>query len=161
MVLGLRDSIEWLLQEYPDRHDGLSRLERELLREIQGLGVAKASRAVGWVLARDWVGDVLLFDMLRNFVNVNHPLLEIVQPFSGRIESWKFNGATLALTELGRRILTGKADAIALNGIDRWIGGVHLRGHKIRRRWDRQKRTLVSLLPSDLKSKSRQLLADA
>jgi mono/diheme cytochrome c family protein len=38
----------------------------------------------------------------------------------------------------GRRwpkILKGEADAIAFNGIDRWIGGVHLEQHRCPWRW--------------------------
>jgi hypothetical protein len=30
------------------------------------------------------------------------------------------------LTGSGERVLAGQADQITLNGIDRWIGGVHL-----------------------------------
>jgi hypothetical protein len=32
------------------------------------------------------------------------------------------------LTADGARVLAGEADAIALRGVDRWIGGVHLTG---------------------------------
>ena len=38
----------------------------------------------------------------------------------------------VALTEAGRRVLDGAADHVALNGIDRWIGGVHLVGRDAR-----------------------------
>jgi hypothetical protein len=34
------------------------------------------------------------------------------------------------------RVLAGKADHLALNGVDRWIGGGHLHGHGVRWRWD-------------------------
>ena len=34
------------------------------------------------------------------------------------------------------RVLAGDADHVRLNGIDRWIGGVHLRGRYPRWRWD-------------------------
>jgi len=142
-ISGLRDAVGWLLQEYPSRRNGLSRLQNELLREIRRLGSAKAARAVGWVIARDWVGDSLLFDMLRSFVTAKYPLLKFAEPYAGRLESWKFNGATLALTDIGRRVLANKEDVIALNGIDRWIGGVHLLGHQVRWRWDDKARTLV------------------
>ena len=30
---------------------------------------------------------------------------------------------------------TEKKDQVALNGIDRWIGGVHLSGREVRWRW--------------------------
>jgi len=33
-------------------------------------------------------------------------------------------------------VLVGHADQIALNGIDRWIGGVHLQGHYVPWHWD-------------------------
>jgi hypothetical protein len=44
--------------------------------------------------------------------------------------------ATVALTDAGRRVLDGAADHVALNGIDRWIGGVHLVGRDVAWRWD-------------------------
>lgn len=142
-VPGLREAVAWLLREYPSRRNGLSRLEDELLREIQRLGRAKSVRAVASVVARDWVGDAFLFDVLRNLVSAKYPLLEFAEPYAGRIESWKFNGATLTLTAIGQGVLSNKQDLIALNGIDRWIGGVHLQGHNVRWRWDERARTLA------------------
>ena len=41
--------------------------------------------------------------------------------------------------------LAGEADQIALNGIDRWIGGVHLQGHHVPWRWDDGTETIVHL----------------
>jgi hypothetical protein len=49
----------------------------------------------------------------------------------------------LSLTE--RRVLAGQADQIALNGIDRWIGGVHLQGHHVPWRWDDGTEAIVEL----------------
>ena len=37
-------------------------------------------------------------------------------------------GTRLRRTEAGDRVLLGLADHVALNGIDRWVGGVHLQG---------------------------------
>jgi hypothetical protein len=48
------------------------------------------------------------------------------------------------MTDIGRRVLAGKADYITLNGIDRWIGGVHLLGHRVGWRWDERIRQIVS-----------------
>jgi hypothetical protein len=42
----------------------------------------------------------------------------------------------LRLTETGRRVRDGQQDHVALNGIDRWIGGVHLTGHTVAWRWN-------------------------
>jgi hypothetical protein len=95
------------------------------------------------VLARESVGDVMLFDMLRNFVRASVPLLRFAKPFTGNLENYQFNRSILELTKVGRRVLAGRADHIALNGIDRWIGGVHLRGYRVRWRWDQRQRKIV------------------
>ena len=49
------------------------------------------------------------------------------------------------LTGAGTRVLAGDADQINLNGIDRWIGGVHLQGHQVPWRWDDGTETIVHL----------------
>jgi hypothetical protein len=60
-----------------------------------------------------------------------HPLLRL-DP-SGRPVK---RATGVDLTDTGARVLAGQADQIALNGIDRWIGGVHLQGHRVPWRWD-------------------------
>ena len=50
--------------------------------------------------------------------------------------------APLRLTRLGRRILSGEADFVTVNGIDRWIGGTHLTPAKLWR-WDPVSRQLI------------------
>jgi len=142
-IPGLRLALVRLLQEYPSARDGLSRLERTLLRQIGG--TTRAAVAVGTVIARESVGDVLLFDMLRSFITARHPLLHFAEPFSGRVSSSRFNGSALALTDTGRQVLRGKADHIAINGIDRWIGGMHLKGKRVPWRWDQRLGMLVAL----------------
>ena len=36
--------------------------------------------------------------------------------------------ACVALTAFGRRVLSGLEDHASVNGLDRWVGGVHLLG---------------------------------
>src|SRR5437660_1053574 len=91
----MRETITAMLQEYPERHSGLSRLERKLLRNVESLGVTAPAVAVGTLLPRELVGDVLLFDMLRGFVTAPHPLLRFAEPFTGKVESWRFNGSKI------------------------------------------------------------------
>lgn len=52
----------------------------------------------------------------------------------------------VALTEAGGRVLAGEADHAALNGVDRWIGGVHLLGMPAWR-WDEGKEAIVGGSP--------------
>jgi hypothetical protein len=41
----------------------------------------------------------------------------------------------VALTGAGRDVLAGRSDHVELNGIDRWMGGVHLTRRSLWR-WD-------------------------
>lgn len=132
----MRDAMGSMLREYPEKYTGLSRLERKLLRMVEFLGISTPSYTVGLTLRTDLVGDTLLFDMLRTFIMARHPLLRFAEPFTGKITGSAFNRARIALTDTGRRVLAGGADHIPLNGIDRWIGGVHFSGHRVRWRWD-------------------------
>jgi hypothetical protein len=40
------------------------------------------------------------------------------------------------LTETGESVMRGARDRVRLNGIDRWLGGVHLEGPDAAWRWD-------------------------
>jgi hypothetical protein len=42
-------------------------------------------------------------------------------------------------------VLRGEADQVALNGIDRWVGGVHLQGPEARWRWDEGTESITGL----------------
>lgn len=140
----IQETITSMLQEYPERQSGLSRLERKLLRTVDSLGVTTPAAVVGTVLHTELVGDVLLFDMLRAFTTAPHPLLRFAEPFKGNLRNYQFNGSKIGVTDTGRSVFGGKADHITLNGIDRWIGGVHLLGHRVRWRWDECLRDIVS-----------------
>ncbi|MDP9345243.1 MAG: hypothetical protein M3P44_05910 [Actinomycetota bacterium] len=41
-------------------------------------------------------------------------------------------------------MLDGDADHAAINGVDRWVGGVHLRGHDVPWRWDEGREAVVA-----------------
>jgi len=67
-----------------------------------------------------------------------HPLLRLDPPGAPA------EGMTrVSMTEAGTRVLAGEADQIELNGIDRWIGGVHLQGYHVPWRWDDGTETIV------------------
>lgn len=53
-------------------------------------------------------------------------------------------GTGLRPTAAGRHARRGEAGQMALNGIDRWIGGVHLHGEVARWRWDEGTESIVS-----------------
>jgi hypothetical protein len=114
-------------QEYPDAGSGLSRIERRLLEQLaEPTSAAHAVAAV--MVGSETYGDTYYFDALRRLVGARNQLLCFDEPFHGDLASHEFRRSRLKLTEFGRKALAREADAVAFNGIDRWIGGVHLQG---------------------------------
>jgi hypothetical protein len=55
----------------------------------------------------------------------------------------------VALTDSGRSVLAGQLDRVAICGIERWLGGVHLQSGGQLWRWD-NRRQRVTLAASEL-----------
>jgi hypothetical protein len=89
---------------------------------------------------RPYLGDTWCFAMMDTMAKAPVPLLG-VDPPGRRVD----RGSGLRLTGTGARVLAGGVDQVALNGIDRWIGGVHLRGRHVQWRWDDGTETIVRL----------------
>ena len=69
---------------------------------------------------RPYLGDSVLFDYVRSLAGGEQPLVQIEG------DGQRFGERIVALTEMGRCVLVGAVGNLALNPIDRWIGGVHL-----------------------------------
>jgi len=122
----LQRGLSSLLYHYPHVDTGLNAWEHQLLRYVGEVG-PRAIRAVGYTMAHDmdfpeWMADVYLFERLHRLANeaLPRPLLTL----SGDITTLR--GAEVRLTEHGEAILAGRGNAVAWNGIDDWVGGVHL-----------------------------------
>jgi hypothetical protein len=138
-------AILWLLREYPGTRRGLSRLQRKLLKEIASRGPTKVAVVVASILSTESVGDLSLLDLLNSCVEVQQPLVRL-DGLSVARRTGRLNFASqVVLTDVGHRVLSGKSDHIELNGIDRWIGGVHLFGCDVRWRWDAGLHRIVAL----------------
>jgi hypothetical protein len=123
-----------LLEEYPWTRDGLTRLERQGL-EALAAGAASLSEAFPRSTQSEpalFLGDTTFFVRMRAWADCPVPLVSL--DGSGNISEVARGPASL--TDAGRAVLAGRGDAIRLNGIDRWIGGVHLVGADADWRWD-------------------------
>ena len=116
-----------LLNRYPDIRTGLTRWDEVLLR-----GVAKhapnAIRPIGDTLKAcieedESVGDGWLWNCLRRLGDASRPHPLVTIRYDGGRD---MRHASVALTPAGESVLTGEANVVDLNGIDRWAGGVHL-----------------------------------
>lgn len=129
----LGEAFDRLSREYPSTRDGLSLTERRVLAAVAD-GASDAGTAFVRAAAREtrpYLGDTWCFAMMDRMARAPVPLLEVDPP--GRPVE-RLSG--LRLTGAGARVLAGGADQVALNGLDRWIGGVHLRGRHVPWRWD-------------------------
>ncbi len=147
----LGDAFYRHLQEFPD-DAGLGRTERQIVEIVSdgGVRLSDAFRANQERESAVFLGDAVFAIVLERLSGTSHPLI--------RLESGKpiraprsldpdpsFWKQRAVVTDLGRATLEGGHDWIGLAGINRWLGGVHLRGHEVQWRWDEGKRTLVSL----------------
>jgi hypothetical protein len=80
---------------------------------------------------RPYLGDTWSFAMMDRMAHAPVPLLN-AEPADRPVD----RETSLRLTDTGVRVLAGTADHVTLNGIDRWVGGVHLRGDHVPWRWN-------------------------
>jgi hypothetical protein len=129
----LGEAFDRLSREYPSTRDGLSLTERRALAAtpVGGDAAGVVFARLGERETRPFLGDLSFFRIVARLAAGPVPLLRLDPP-GGRVTA----GTGLRPTAAGRRVLKGEADHVALNGIDRWVGGVHLHGDAARWRWD-------------------------
>lgn len=127
------------LEEFPSVASGLSRTEHQALR---GVAAGHATfdelfRAVQKMEERVFMGDSSFLRNLRELAAGSRPLLRLEPAPQG------LHAQRISLTTTGRDVLEGRDDWVHVHGIDRWVGGVHLRGTEAAWRWDRAAGRLV------------------
>jgi hypothetical protein len=138
----LADALERFLAEYPSTVNGLTRTEHTGFSELtsgplRGRDLFRRSQRGE---SAQFLGDSTFFTMLLDWSQAPVPLVSI----DGAANAGEVFDRPVALTAAGRAVLAGDEDAIRLNGIDRWRGGVHLSGTDTPWRWDPAAQTLVS-----------------
>jgi len=118
------------LEDYPSAANGRSRTEQQLLRVVSDRPLTKheAFRASNGLEEAIYMGDLSFFNIVDALESAAHPLLTV----DGKIH----------MTDTGHEVFAARADHIRLNGISRWLGGVHLTAQRLWR-W-----TGSSLLPA-------------
>ncbi|MDP6117900.1 MAG: DUF1835 domain-containing protein [Planctomycetota bacterium] len=136
------------LEQFPSVKNGLSRTEQQIL---EALAPGFSQRPVDLfghdtdMEQRVFFGDLSFFMHLNRLARGVSPPIEMEfghsdQGDSGRADYLK---QSVFITDQGRSVLSGKVDNVAINGIDRWIGGAHLTGDKPLWRWDTDSKVLV------------------
>lgn len=138
----LQAALRRWLEQYPSMENGLCRLQQEVLMALPAIGATNPPAVFVAVSALErpaFFGDTSLWRCINEMAFCRVPLVQVEggEP----LPLWHTEGIgrrRLAITPEGRAAAAGRTDAVALNGIDRWIGGVHLRGdHDSPWRWNR------------------------
>ena len=119
------------MAEYPLTNTGLGETERQVLRALDS-GPASFERLFEVVQAteeRPFMGDTTLWLRILTLSRGPEPAVTV-------------GTGDLRITPFGRDCHQGKGDFIRANGIDRWMGGVHLTSDS-RWRWDPRARQVV------------------
>jgi len=141
----LPEAFDRLSREYPSTRDGLSLTERRILAAVaeDANTAEEAFLASSRRESRPFLGDLWCFRRIAALANARSPLLWLDDAETSRQPRVQ-RSTRLGLTATGRRVIDGQVDHVALNGIDRWIGGVRLTGHRMAWRWDEGTERLVN-----------------
>jgi len=127
----LHRALQGLLFRYPKYSNGLSHWDEALLKGTK-IHEPRAVMAIAHVLGEDLmknnvqgldaVGDSYLFSRLKNLArsSLAKPLLSL-NAFNLRM-----NETEVEITELGHEVLEERQSMANVNGINDWVGGVHL-----------------------------------
>ncbi len=143
----LRPALEAHLRRFPSMLNGLGGIENTALRLIQS-GVKKSTLLFPAFFDAEpafGLGDFQFWLALKGVSDTREPLLQIAEGTGAgqRLSSKEIRDSSFEITEVGKAVLTGEADFVALNGIDLWLGGVHLYGQERIWRWNETSGKLV------------------
>jgi hypothetical protein len=143
------------LQEFPSVTRGLSRTERQILETLAAGPMRPLPLFVATQRMEEapFMGDWSFWQFVYDLSQGPTPL--VVRKDDGAFVLPVFSSSTagqtafleqeLVLTEQGRSVLADQRDWMQLHGIDRWLGGVHLRGHEPAWRWDETQERVVAM----------------
>jgi len=119
-------------------------VERTVLQTANRLGPCKVARLLGECLSAKlpFLSDGMAAAAAQEMTNCAIPLLRIDDP---EALSHPCGKVDVEITEIGQSVLAGNADHIKLNGVNRWLGGVHLQGDEAQWRWDAENRRLLKM----------------
>jgi hypothetical protein len=133
------------LEQFPSVDNGLSRTERQVLSVLREQGSLPANRLFPAVQRMEdplFMGDISFVHILVDLASAPCPLIQ-TEDASRFVVGDSAMTTPVRIMEAGLRVLDGRDDHIRLNGIDRWLGGVHLKGGDAAWRWDRAGARLV------------------
>lgn len=140
----LHAAIRRHLQQYPSTENGLSRTEQAALTTLKdgpqtGIELFRQTQRME---EHPFLGDGVFYHHVDRLARESTPPLRINTPKA-------VADTVIELTGFGTDLLQHRADRVAVNGLDRWLGGVHLKsGTGKLWRWDQADDRLAQI-PGD------------
>ncbi len=142
----LRAALGRHLEQFPSMRNGLSRSEQQALAAIDG---EPTSIAAAFLLCQEldepaaFLGDATFLWYLARLGDGADPLLRFADGSPLTLGTIAEGGEGLwqreiILTPLGDAVLSSRIDRVHHQGIDRWLGGVHLQSLNAVWRWDQE-----------------------
>ena len=126
------------LRRFPSTTNGLGQIEQTGLQLIAD-GCRKFTDVFPKFIAAQktyGLGDSQFWSTLVTLSDGAEPLIKITNASSERaVDPDVMKRANFKITKAGQAVLDGTSDFIKLNGIDKWLGGVHLQGKDDLWRW--------------------------
>jgi len=142
----LQSALTKHLQRFPSVRNGLGRVEN-LALELVADGQQEFKSLFPEFGEREPVygfGDAQVFLEMKRLANAGKPLL-LVSNGAGVMDSAQITKTSFQITEHGQAVLRGDEDFVYMNGIELWLGGVHLTGNEADWRWDEERSRLVAI----------------
>jgi hypothetical protein len=140
----LKSALAKHLQRFPSVRNGLGRVEN-LALELAADGQHEFKFLFSEFGRREpeyGFGDTQLLFEMKRLANAGKPLL-LMSNGAGVTESAQITKTSFQITERGQAVLRSDKDFTNMNGIDLWLGGVHLKGDEAAWRWDEVGQRLV------------------
>jgi hypothetical protein len=116
------------LRQLPSERNGLNLSENLTLQILDQKGSMNSARLFGWYTNHyeplSFMGDTGYWQLLEDLAKADHPAITLDK------QGEKTNQWQVTLSEIGRRLLADEVDWVELNGIDRWVGGIHLNSQR-------------------------------
>lgn len=144
----LRNTLRLHVERFPSLKNGLGRIENQALQMISNgaIGFKSLFSRFGEAEPVYGIGDSQFWCALKRLGQARDPLITISGLSAGEraLQSSRFHEACFELTAVGRAVLAGERDFVDINGIDLWLGGLHL-ADDCAWRWDQHKGRLTRL----------------
>ena len=135
------------LQRFPWTRTGLGRIESTALKLVAdgNHSFKKLFPAFSRRESDYGLGDAQLYRAVKRMTDAPTPLLK-QNDYTESIDAAGMLLSSFEITSDGKEVLAGAQDFVVQNGIDQWLGGVHLLGPEAAWRWDPEtEQLLVSL----------------